>query len=273
MNIYLVGGAVRDKILGETPTDLDYVVVGATEKEMEKKGFKRVGKAFPVFIHPKTGSEYALARKEIKKGKGHKAFIFEFTPNVTLEEDLIRRDLTINAMAMDEESKEIIDPFKGQKDLKNKVLKHVSPHFIEDPLRVLRVARFHARFPEFSIAPQTLELMTKITHSGELKTLSSERVLEELSKAFLAPKPYLFFETLEKCQALKELFASLTSLKSCKNNDLNISDWDYSFQILDLAKAFDFSLDLLFSCFFMIFGKAPKKAQREKDLKKLEFFL
>ena len=273
MYIYLVGGAVRDKLLGQKPTDLDYVVVGATEEDMKKMGFNQVGKAFPVFLHPETRSEYALARKETKKGKGHKAFIFEFSPKVTLEEDLIRRDLTINAMAMDEKSKEIIDPFKGQVDLKNKVLKHVSPHFIEDPLRVLRVARFHARFPDFSIDSSTSELMREITHSGELKTLSSERVLEELSKAFLAPKPSLFFEALHQCEALEELFPSLGPLKTSKNNDLNITDWDYSFQILDLAKAFDFSLDLLFSSFFMIFGKSSKKSQKERDIKKLENFL
>ncbi len=270
MDIYLVGGAVRDKLLGQNPTDLDYVVVGATEEEMEKEGFKKVGKAFPVFIHPKTRSEYALARKEVKKGKGHKAFTFEFAPTVSLEEDLIRRDLTINAMAMDESSKEIIDPFNGQKDLQTKTLKHVSPHFVEDPLRVLRVARFHARFPDFSIDPSTLELMKNITNSGELKTLSSERILEELSKAFLALKPSLFFEALHKCNALKELFPSIETLKSSKNNMLKISDWEYSFQILDLAKNFDFSLDLLFASFFMIFGKSSKKNQREKDLKKLE---
>ncbi len=273
MDIYLVGGAVRDKLLGQTPTDFDYVVVGATEEDMEKMGFKRVGKAFPVFLHPETRSEYALARKEIKKGKGHKAFIFEFAPTVTLEEDLIRRDLTINAMAMDETSNKVFDPYEGKKDLESKVLRHVSPHFVEDPLRVLRVARFNARFPEFSIEPSTLELMKNITRSGELKTLSSERILEELSKAFLAPKPSLFFEILHSCEALKELFPFLETLKSSKNNTLDLNDWDYSFKILDLAKTFDFSLDLLFSVFFMVFGKSPKKNQRERDIKKLETFL
>jgi len=269
MKIYLVGGAVRDILIGKTPKDLDYVVVGATEDEMIRQGFQKVGRLFPVFIHPKTKHEYALARKEIKKGKGHKGFSFKFSPDVTLEEDLFRRDLTINAMAMDQDTQEIFDYHSGQKDIENKVLRHVSPHFIEDPLRVLRVARFHSQLPDFTIDSETMEIMKKISISKELKTLSSERVLEELTKALLNPGPNLFFQALTDSEAINELFPLLHSLKGRQTNSLGISDWDYALKSLLLAKEFNFSADLLFSVFFQVFGKEEK----EKNIEMLEVFL
>jgi len=181
MKAYLVGGFVRDsemnRILGTniTSKDRDWVVVGSTPDDMFKRGFTRVG-AFPVFLHPKNKEEWALARTERKNGKGYKGFDVDFTSSVTLKEDLSRRDLTINAMAKDPDSSEIIDPYNGRIDIQNKTLRHVSPAFVEDPLRVLRVARFAARFNDFSIAKETIEEMKRIADAGELKDLTPERV-------------------------------------------------------------------------------------------------
>jgi tRNA nucleotidyltransferase (CCA-adding enzyme) len=273
MKIYLVGGAVRDILLGKIPKDLDYVVVGATEKEMTQKGFKKVGHFFPVFIHPETRFEYALARKETKAGKGHKGFHFKFSPDVTLKEDLVRRDLSINAMAMDEETKEIFDYHDGQKDLKNKILRHVSPHFSEDPLRVLRVARFHSQLPDFTVEKETIELLQKMGRSHELKTLSSERILEEFTKALLGQNPLLFFETLDSSLALDELFPLIKTLKHRRKNPSNINDWEYAFAILQLAKVYDLPLDHLVSCFFLIFGKSSSPPQQKQDIEDLDTFL
>jgi tRNA nucleotidyltransferase (CCA-adding enzyme) len=171
MDVYLVGGAIRDRLLGLTSQEKDWVVINATASDLTKLGYKQVGKSFPVFIHPKTGEEYALARKEIKSGKGYYGFKIDSSPNVTLEEDLYRRDLTINAMAEDNTG-QIIDPFNGQKDLSNRVLRHVSAAFVEDPLRVLRVSRFKAKLHDlnFEIAPETIRLLEEIVESGELET-------------------------------------------------------------------------------------------------------
>lgn len=209
---YLVGGAVRDQLLGLPVTDRDWVVVGATPKWMHSQGFKPVGADFPVFIHPKTGEEYALARTERKTGRGYQGFTFFCAPNVTLDEDLQRRDLTINALAQTTDGK-LIDTVGGHADLKAKLLRHVSDAFIEDPLRVLRVARFYARFQPlgFSIAPETLELMRHITRSGELEALTQERVFQELLKALETQAPHCFFEALTDINALPTLMPTLAT--------------------------------------------------------------
>lgn len=210
MKIYLVGGAVRDKLLGKPSKDSDWVVIGSTPEEMETQGFKPVGKDFPVFLHPETKEEYALARTERKTGKGYKGFAFQTSGDVTLEEDLARRDLTINAIAEDKTGN-LIDPFKGKQDLENKILRHVSPAFIEDPLRVLRVARFAARFG-FRIAPETMVLMKKIAESGELATLVAERVWSELERAMGETYPSRFILALRACNALNILFPEIDRL-------------------------------------------------------------
>ncbi len=184
MQIYKVGGAVRDRLLGRPVSEIDWVVVGATAEQMEALGFRPVGADFPVFLHPQTGDEYALARTERKSGRGYGGFTFFASPDVTLEQDLLRRDLTINAMAEDEHG-QLHDPYGGQRDLADRLLRHVSPAFAEDPLRVLRVARFAARYADlgFHIASETLELMRQLSRSGELQALTPERSWKEISRA------------------------------------------------------------------------------------------
>jgi len=208
MKIYLVGGAIRDKILGIPVNDKDYLVVGSTPDEMVKLGYKPIGKNFPVFIHPKTKEEYALARTERKIGKGYHGFKFYTSPDVTLEEDLKRRDITINAIAEDEDGN-IYDPFNGKDDINNKIIRHVSEAFIEDPLRVLRVARFTALDSQFKVQPETLALMKKMVSSGELKSLSVERVVAEITKGLEGENPDIMLHYLCKCGALNELLPGL----------------------------------------------------------------
>ena len=210
---YLVGGAVRDTLLGIEVKDRDWVVVGVKAEYMEKCGFQRVGQDFPVFLHPETKEEYALARQERKTGHGYQGFSFEANENVTLEEDLIRRDITINAMAMDHQGS-IIDPFNGQADLANKVLRHVSDAFIEDPLRVLRVARFHARYANlgFQVASETKLLMQRLAAEGELEHLVAERIWLETEKALGETRPDIYFTTLKETNALQVLFPELEAL-------------------------------------------------------------
>src|SRR5450755_3617514 len=200
MKIYRVGGAVRDELLGRSISDRDYVVVGATPETMLAQGYRPVGRDFPVFIHAESGDEYALARTERKSGRGYHGFTFHVAPDVTLEEDLSRRDLTINAMARDADGT-LIDPYAGERDLSAGVLRHVSPAFAEDPLRVLRVARFAARFG-FAVAPETEALMRSIAAGGELATLTPERVWQELSRALMEPRPSRFLVVLRRCGAL-----------------------------------------------------------------------
>jgi len=207
MKIYRVGGSVRDELLGRTVADHDYVVVGATPDAMRELGFRPVGRDFPVFLHPDTHEEYALARTERKSGRGHRGFSFHASPDVTLEEDLARRDLTINAMARGEDGA-LVDPFGGARDLRERVLRHVGPAFAEDPLRVLRVARFAARFG-FAVAPETEALMRSIVARGELATLSRERVWQELARALMEATPSRFFFTLRHCGALVQLAPEL----------------------------------------------------------------
>ncbi len=210
MKIYQVGGAVRDKLLGKAVKDHDWVVVGSTPEEMVSLGYKPVGRDFPVFLHPETHEEYALARTERKSDKGYRGFTFHTGPGVTLEDDLARRDLTINAIAIDEDGR-LIDPFGGARDLENNLLRHVSPAFVEDPLRVLRVARFAARLG-FRIADDTLALMKTISASGELETLAAERVWTETEKALSEKYPGRFLLALRACNALAVLFPEIDRL-------------------------------------------------------------
>ena len=205
MKIYLVGGAIRDALLGLPVKERDWVVVGATPEELLAEGFQPVGKDFPVFLHPETHEEYALARTERKTAKGYKGFTFHAEPNVTLEEDLKRRDLTINAIAQSD-TDELIDPYDGQLDLQKKILRHVSPAFAEDPVRILRVARFASKLPEFNIDPETNRLMIDMVNKGEVDALVAERVWQELSRALEEKAPTRFFEVLKDCDALAILF-------------------------------------------------------------------
>ncbi|RUO40668.1 hypothetical protein CWE22_00175 [Pseudidiomarina aestuarii] len=213
MKTYLVGGAVRDQLLGLLVVDRDYVVVGATPAAMLAAGFQQVGKDFPVFLHPRTQAEYALARTERKQGKGYTGFAVNVDPTVTLEEDLLRRDLTINAMAETAQG-EIIDPYGGQQDIELRLLRHVSPAFTEDPLRVLRVARFNARFHAlgFTIATETRALLKEIADRGELATISAERVWRETELALRSSSPAVYFETLNEVHALAPWFAELSDV-------------------------------------------------------------
>ena len=214
MRIYLVGGAVRDELLGLPARERDWVVVGARPEELLAQGYKPVGKDFPVFLHPQSGEEYALARTERKTGPGYRGFETLFSPDVTLEQDLERRDLTINAIAKDPDSGALIDPFGGRRDLRDRVLRHVSPAFIEDPVRVLRVARFAARFAPlgFTVAAQTLDVMREIAARGELDALVSERVWQETQRALAMPAPARFFEVLREANALPAIFPELHAL-------------------------------------------------------------
>lgn len=213
MQTYLVGGAVRDKLLGFPFHECDWVVVGSTAQQLLDLGYQQVGKDFPVFLHPESKEEYALARTERKSGAGYTGFDCYAAPDVTLEEDLLRRDLTINAIAETSDG-EIIDPYHGQQDLKNKLLRHVSPAFSEDPLRVLRVARFIARYAHlgFTIAEETLALARQISHSGELQTLPTERLWQEIEKALQTKSPQCFFQAMDAMNASQVLFPELVNL-------------------------------------------------------------
>ena len=212
MQIYLVGGAVRDRLLKLPVYDRDWVVVGATPKEMLAQGYRQVGKDFPVFIHPQTNEEYALARTERKTGQGHTGFSVYSTPEVSLEEDLMRRDITINAIAEDQQG-ELIDPYHGQQDIAQGLLRHISPAFSEDPLRVLRVARFTAKLSHlgFSIAPETLTLMSEITDAGELQLLSKERIWQETMRALQTTSPEIYLTSLLHIGALHAIAPGLAN--------------------------------------------------------------
>jgi tRNA nucleotidyltransferase (CCA-adding enzyme) len=213
MRVYLVGGAVRDRLLGLPVQERDWVVVGARPEELVEAGYQPVGREFPVFLHPETHEEYALARVERKVSPGYRGFTTQFSTEVTLEEDLKRRDLTINAMAQDEGGT-VIDPYGGQSDLAARQLRHVSDAFAEDPVRILRVARFAARFASlgFTIAPQTLELMRRMTAAGEVQALVPERVWQETDRALAATDPQVFFETLHACGALAVIYPEIDAL-------------------------------------------------------------
>lgn len=213
MQKYLVGGAVRDQLLAIAVKDKDWLVVGSTPDDMLSRGFRQVGRDFPVFLHPQSQEEYALARTEKRRGIGHTEFICDFSPSITVEQDLQRRDLTINAMALSDDGR-LIDPYGGQQDLQARVLRHVSPAFSEDPLRVFRVAQFYARFSDlgFEIAPETMALMRQMTAAGDLASLSAERVLGEMQKALNCPTPWPFFIALRQCGALKQWLPEVDAL-------------------------------------------------------------
>ncbi len=214
MKIYLVGGAVRDRLLQHAPGDRDWVVVGATQAQMDAQGYKAVGRDFPVFLHPDTGEEYALARTERKSGRGYRGFVVDADPSVTLEEDLQRRDFTINAIACDEATGALVDPYGGVRDIEQRVLRHVGPAFVEDPLRVLRAARFMARFAPlgFTVAEETMALMREVAASGELDALVPERVWQELRRALASARPSAFLRTLHDAHALGAVLPELEAL-------------------------------------------------------------
>ncbi len=233
VKVYLVGGAVRDKLLGRAVTDNDFVVVGSSVEQMIEAGFVQVGADFPVFLHPTTKQEYALARTERKSGQGYKGFTVHANPQITLQEDLLRRDITINAMAIEVKglndatplTGEVIDPYKGKVDLANKQLRHVSAAFSEDPLRVLRVARFYSCFAHlgFNIADETLDLMQQIANSGELNQLTQERIWQESSRATLQKNPQLYWQTLHQINALKSLVPVLDEAWQSPSKKFDIS--------------------------------------------------
>ena len=211
MQVYLVGGAVRDELLGLAVKDKDYVVVGSTPAAMLAAGYKSVGKDFPVFLHPQTHDEYALARTERKVAQGYKGFVVQASIDVTLEEDLARRDLTVNAIAKDALG-QLIDPYQGCADLQAKIFRHVSPAFAEDPVRILRAARLAARFPEFTVAAQTNQLMQQMVAAGEVDALVAERVWQELAKGLMEQQPSRLFEVLQACGAMARILPELGAL-------------------------------------------------------------
>jgi len=259
MQVYKVGGAVRDRLLGLPVTDVDRVVVGATTEEMLAQGFRPVGADFPVFLHPKTGEEYALARTERKSGRGYGGFTFYASPEVTLEEDLIRRDLTINAMAEDDQLN-LIDPYHGQRDLEARILRHVSPAFAEDPLRVLRVARFAARYAGlgFTVADETMDLMRQLSESGELQALTAERSWKEISRALLEDHPQVFIQVLRDCGALKELMPEVDALFGVPQPETHHPEIDtglHTLSVLEQSALLKQPLTVRWACLLHDLGK------------------
>lgn len=259
MKIYLVGGAVRDRLLNLPSRDHDWVVTGATPQQMTELGYKPVGKDFPVFLHPQTKEEFALARTEKKSGHGYHGFIFHTSVDVTLEEDLARRDLTINAMAEDGDGN-IIDPYGGQKDLQNRMLRHVSDAFIEDPVRLLRIARYAARYAKFgfTIAQETQDLLKKIVNSGEINELVAERVWNEISSALDEDTPSVFFLTLRRCNALAVLLPEIDRLFGVPQTVRHHPEIDtgiHTMMVIDMAARLDASNSVRFACLCHDLGK------------------
>ena len=258
MQTFIVGGAVRDILMGLKPSDFDYVVVGSTPEHMLELGFRQVGADFPVFLHPKTGEEYALARTERKSGNGYKGFIAHASPDVTLEEDLGRRDLTINAMAVDE-TDHIVDPYGGQDDIRNKVLRHVRAEaFMEDPVRVLRLARFAARYTDFTVDSKTLVLCQKMVANGELNHLVAERVWQELAKGLMEREPSRMFKVLRACGALEVLLPELARLDGVPQPAAHHPEVDtfvHVMMVVDLAAKRDESLEVRFAALMHDLGK------------------
>lgn len=257
MQVFCVGGAVRDELLGLVVKDRDYVVVGSTPAEMEALGYKAVGKDFPVFLHPNSHDEYALARTERKTAKGYKGFQVHADPDVTLEQDLARRDLTINAIAKDDGG-QLFDPYGGLDDLKNKVLRHVSPAFSEDPVRILRAARFAARFTDFSVAPETLALMKDMVANGEVDALVPERVWQELAKGLMESKPSRMFEVLRACGALQKIMPELDRLWGVPQPEMYHPEIDtgvHVMMVIDYAAKQGYSLPIRFAALTHDLGK------------------
>jgi len=262
MKIYLVGGAIRDELLGLPVKDHDWVVVGASPEAMQAQGFLPVGRDFPVFLHPKTKEEHALARTERKSGRGYHGFTFQATPDVTLEEDLARRDLTINAMARGENGL-IVDPHGGQADVRDRVLRHVSDAFTEDPVRILRLARFAARFDTFTVAPETAALMREMVDGGEVDHLVAERVWQELSRGLMEHKPSRMFEVLRACGALARLLPEVDRLWGVPQRAEYHPEVDtgvHLMMVLDMSARLQASLPVRFACLTHDLGKGTTPA-------------
>lgn len=261
MKIYLVGGSIRDELLGLEPKDQDYVVVGATPEEMLNAGYKQVGAEFPVFLHPDSGEEYALARTEVKNGNGYQGFNCAFGPEVTLEEDLARRDLTINAMARDVISGELYDPYGGQQDLEDKVLRPTTEAFREDPVRVLRVARFLARYDGFSYSDELFDTIGSMINSGELEHLKPERVWIETEKALMEPKPSRYFKFLRGM----EIFPEIDNLQKVEQSERWHPEGDafiHTMMVIDEAARRGCDLETRFGCLMHDLGKWPTYQER-----------
>ena len=273
MKTYLVGGAVRDRLLGLPVKDRDWVVVGATPEEMVARGFKPVGGDFPVFLHPETSEEYALARTERKTAPGYGGFVFHADPNITLEEDLARRDLTINAIAMGDDGT-VVDPYNGRADLDAKVFRHASEAFLEDPVRILRVARFSARLPDFTIAPETMRLMTAIVKSGEVDALVSERVWKEISRGLMEVKPSRMFEVLRECGALAKIMPEIDCFDGIPAGPVDhhpeVDQFVHAMMVVDQSARLGYALPVRFAALCHDLGKGltdpalwPKHHQHE----------
>lgn len=263
MKTYVVGGAVRDALLGLPVQDHDHVVVGATPEQMNALGFRAVGKDFPVFLHPRTHEEYALARTERKTAPGYKGFLFHAAPDVTLEQDLIRRDLTINAMAQGEDGG-IVDPFGGQKDLQARIFRHVSEAFAEDPVRILRVARFAARFTEFTVAPETNALMQRMVEAGEVDALVPERVWQELARGLMEERPSRMFEVLRACGALARILPELDVLWGVPQPEQHHPEVDtgvHVMMVIDYAASRQYSLPVRCAALMHDLGKGVTPAE------------
>lgn len=257
MQTYKVGGAVRDALLGLPVRDHDWVVVGATPQEMITSGYLPVGRDFPVFLHPETREEYALARTERKTARGYHGFAFHAEPDVTLEQDLARRDLTINAIAQDEHGR-LVDPYGGQRDLRSRVLRHVTEAFREDPVRILRVARFAARFTDFEVAAETLGLMREMVEHGEVDALVPERVWQELARGLMEAKPSRMFEVLRECGALARLLPEVDRLWGVPQRADHHPEVDtgvHLMMVLDMAARLDAPLPVRFACLTHDLGK------------------
>lgn len=267
MKIYMVGGAVRDRLLQRPVHDTDWVVVGATPEDMTVRGFTPVGRDFPVFLHPETHEEYALARTERKSGMGYRGFVVHTAPDVTLEEDLARRDLTINAIAAPAGwtgAEDVFDPYHGQADLQARVLRHVTEAFREDPVRILRVARFAARFTDFHVAPETLQLMREMVDAGEADHLVPERVWQEISRGLMEAQPSRMFEVLRACGALRVLLPELDRLWGVPQRAEYHPEVDsgvHAMLVLDMAAQLQSPLSVRFACLCHDFGKGTTPAE------------
>ncbi|BDB72019.1 multifunctional CCA addition/repair protein [Comamonas thiooxydans] len=262
--VFKVGGAVRDALLGLPVNDTDWVVVGATPEQMSARGFVPVGRDFPVFLHPRTHEEYALARTERKNGMGYRGFVVHTAADVTLEEDLARRDLTINSIAApadwtgNGDLEDLVDPYHGQQDLKNRVLRHVTDAFREDPVRILRLARFAARFTDFSVAPETMELMREMVAAGEVDALVPERVWQEISRGLMEERPSRMFEILRECGALVRLLPELDKLWGVPQRAEYHPEIDcgvHAMMVLDMSARLQAPLSVRFACLCHDFGK------------------
>ncbi|WP_408598139.1 multifunctional CCA addition/repair protein [Limnohabitans sp.] len=263
MKTYLVGGAVRDALLGHPGADRDWVVVGSTPEALVAQGFEPVGRDFPVFLHPTTREEHALARTERKTARGYRGFAVHAAPEVTLEEDLARRDLTINAIAQDPDTGALTDPFGGQRDVQAKVLRHVTDAFREDPVRILRLARFAARFADFAVAPETLQLMREMVDEGEVDALVSERVWQELARGLMAARPSRMLQVLRQCGALKRLLPEVDRLYGVPQRAEHHPEIDTGIHlemVLDQSALAQAPLDVRFACLCHDLGKGTTPA-------------